>query len=75
MTQFLLRKGDLLNYRRLIKTIEKDGWVLVRTNGCIHTYKKEGYSDIVTIHVHTLGKDVPKGLLHRYESITGLILD
>lgn len=64
-----------MTYRRLIKALEKDGWVLVRTKGCIRTYKKEGYSDIVTIHIHSLGKDVPKGLLHSYESITGLTLD
>lgn len=51
------------NSRKLIKLLEKDGWVHQRTNGDHHTYKKKGVRHPIVI-VHPK-KDLPIGLVRR----------
>ena len=51
------------NSRKLLKMLEKDGWVLKRTNGSHHTFKKPGVKyPIVLVHPK---KDLPIGLVRK----------
>ncbi len=59
---FIYNKNDInLNSKELIKVIEKDGWLCVRTKGSHHHFKHPKKRGIVTIP-HPK-KDVPKGTL------------
>lgn len=54
----------------VIKLLEKSGWVLQRSVGSHHTFKKTGVAHIITVpHPR---KDVPKGLLSTILKQAGL---
>lgn len=54
----------------VIKLLEKNDWVLQRSAGSHHTFKKEGVAHIITVpHPR---KDVPKGLLSTILKQAGL---
>lgn len=56
--------------RRVIKTIEKDGWYLVRITGDHHIFKHDVKRGTVTVpHPR---KDIPKGTLNRIWKQAGL---
>lgn len=51
------------NSRKLLKRLEKDGWVVKRINGSHHTLKKPGVKHpIVLVHPK---KDLPIGLVRK----------
>lgn len=59
-----------LDSRKVIKTIEKDGWYLVRVTGDHHHFKHPVKSGIVTVpHPR---KDIPKGTLNSIWKQAGL---
>jgi predicted RNA binding protein YcfA (HicA-like mRNA interferase family) len=51
------------NSRKLLKMLEKDGWVHKRTNGDHHTFRKKGVKHPVVL-VHPK-KDLPIGLVRK----------
>ena len=51
-----------MKYRDLLKSIEDDGWSLVRTNGSRRIYQHSDKVGSLTVPVHNPGKDVPIGL-------------
>jgi len=61
----------VLKVRDLIKTIEKDGWVLDRTRGDHRQYKHPIKEGLVTVP-GKLGKDVPLGTLKSILKQAGL---
>jgi predicted RNA binding protein YcfA (HicA-like mRNA interferase family) len=50
------------NSRKLLKKLERDGWVVVRIKGDHHTMKKGWPHPIVLVHPK---KDLPIGLVRR----------
>jgi predicted RNA binding protein YcfA (HicA-like mRNA interferase family) len=52
-----------MKYRDLIKLLEEDGWLHVRTSGSHRVYRHAKKEGIVVVPVHSTGHDVPKGLL------------
>jgi predicted RNA binding protein YcfA (HicA-like mRNA interferase family) len=52
-----------MKYRDLIKSLEEDGWLHVRTSGSHRVYRHPRKEGIVVVPVHSPGHDVPKGLL------------
>ncbi len=48
--------------RDLIKAIEADGWQLVRIKGSHHIYKHSSKHGLLSVPVHSLGKDVSIGI-------------
>jgi predicted RNA binding protein YcfA (HicA-like mRNA interferase family) len=51
------------NSRKLLKKLEKDGWIIKRVNGSHHTLKKVGVKHpIVLVHPK---KDLPIGLVKK----------
>ncbi|WP_046476800.1 type II toxin-antitoxin system HicA family toxin [Candidatus Filomicrobium marinum] len=51
------------NSRKLLRLLQKDGWVITRINGSHHTLKKKGVKHPI-IFVHPK-KDLPIGLVKR----------
>jgi predicted RNA binding protein YcfA (HicA-like mRNA interferase family) len=51
-----------MKFRDLIKSLEADGWFLVRTNGSHRIYQHPSKPGSIPIPVHSLGNDVPPGL-------------
>jgi predicted RNA binding protein YcfA (HicA-like mRNA interferase family) len=49
--------------RKLIKMLERDGWVLDRVNGDHHTFKHPARQEIITV-THPR-RDLPIGLVRR----------
>jgi len=47
----------------LVKILESDGWVVVRTKGSHYVLKKQGERATLSIPVHR-GKDIKPGLLN-----------
>lgn len=59
-----------MDSRTLIKTVQDDGWFLVRITGSHHHYKYATKSGLVTIpHPQ---KDVPKGTINSVLKQAGL---
>lgn len=56
--------------KKVIKALEKDGWVLVSQKGSHMKFKKDGRVCIVPNH----GGDIPKGTLSQIVKSTGIIL-
>jgi predicted RNA binding protein YcfA (HicA-like mRNA interferase family) len=57
--------------KKVIKALEKDGWVFVSQKGSHMKYKKDGKSCIVPNHKG----DIPKGTLSQILKNTGIKLD
>ncbi len=51
-----------MKFRDLIKMLEKDGWLAVRTNGSHRIYQHPTKPGSFPVPVHRPGNDVPKGL-------------
>ena len=51
-----------MKVKEIIKIIEKDGWYAVRQKGSHKQYKHNIKQGLVTIPVHRLSDDLPKGL-------------
>ena len=49
--------------RELVKLLEENGWRLVRVSGSHHQFAKEGVRNIITVPIHSRGRDIPPGLL------------
>jgi predicted RNA binding protein YcfA (HicA-like mRNA interferase family) len=52
-----------MKYRDLIKMVEKDGWEHVRTKGSHRIYQHTQKPGILVLAPHSLGADVPTGIL------------
>jgi predicted RNA binding protein YcfA (HicA-like mRNA interferase family) len=52
-----------MKYRDLIRMLEDDGWLHVRTSGSHRVYRHPVKEGIAVVPAHSLGHDVPKGLL------------
>lgn len=52
----------------LLKSLQKDGWKVVRIHGSHHILQKGDKTETLPIH----GKDVPNGLLNAILKRTGL---
>lgn len=52
----------------LLKTLLKNGWVIVRIKGSHHVLQKDSQIEVIPVH----GKDVPTGLLNAILKRTGL---
>ena len=52
----------------LLKTLLKNGWVIVRIKGSHHVLQKDSRTEVIPVH----GKDVPTGLLNAILKRTGL---
>jgi len=61
-----------MKFRDLIKTLEEDGWTVVRTNGSHRIYQHPVKSGSIPVPVHSLGYDVPIGLKHAIFKQAGL---
>jgi predicted RNA binding protein YcfA (HicA-like mRNA interferase family) len=57
------RIGHRLKVRELVKLLEEEGWRLVRVSGSHHHFAKPGARNIITVPIHSRGRDVPPGLL------------
>ncbi len=57
--------------KRVIKTLEKNGWVLLRINGSHHRLGKDAQRTTVPVHGT---RDLGRGLLAAIEKQTGVIL-
>ena len=55
-------------YRRIVKVLKKNGWVLDHTTGSHEIYIKDGK----ICPVKCTKKDIPSGTLTNIEHITGL---
>jgi predicted RNA binding protein YcfA (HicA-like mRNA interferase family) len=53
-----------MNFKQVIKMIEKDGWQLVRQKGSHKQYKHTIKQGLVTIACHKESDEVKKGTLH-----------
>lgn len=51
----------LMDSRKLIKMLKKDGWILIRVTGDHHHFKNPNKKGTVTVPHPT--KDIPKGTL------------
>lgn len=51
-----------MKVKEIIKIIEKDGWYVIRQKGSHQQYKHSKKRGLVTIPVHRLSDDLPKGL-------------
>ena len=51
-----------MKVKEIIRIIEKDGWYAVRQKGSHKQYKHNIKKGLVTIPVHKLSDDLPKGL-------------
>jgi predicted RNA binding protein YcfA (HicA-like mRNA interferase family) len=51
-----------MKVKEIIKLIESDGWVTDRQSGSHRQYKHPIKSGVVTIPIHRLSDDLPKGL-------------
>ncbi|HMD21286.1 MAG TPA: type II toxin-antitoxin system HicA family toxin [Alloacidobacterium sp.] len=52
-----------MKYRELVKIIENEGWQHVRTKGSHRIYQHDQKQGIVVLAPHSLGADVPVGIL------------
>ena len=59
-----------MNSKEIIKKLEKDGWVCVRTKGSHRQYKHPQKSGLVTVP-HPK-REIPKGTLRSIEKQSGL---
>jgi predicted RNA binding protein YcfA (HicA-like mRNA interferase family) len=57
------------NSRKLIRILEKDGWVLDRVSGDHHTFKHPDREPLITV-THPR-KDLPIGLVRRIYKLAG----
>lgn len=57
------------NSRKLIKMLERDGWVCERVNGDHHTFKHPEKVQIITI-THPR-RDLPVGLVRKIYKLAG----
>ena len=57
------------NSRKLVRMLEKDGWVLDRVKGDHHTFKHPQLSELISI-THPR-KDLPVGLVRSIYRIAG----
>lgn len=60
-----------MKVRELLKSLEEDGWYLVRTKGSHRQYKHPIKSGTVTV-AGKLGVEVPKGTLNAILKQSGL---
>ncbi len=51
-----------MKVKEIIEVIEKDGWYIVRQKGSHRQYKHDKKRGLVTIPIHRLSDDLPKGL-------------
>jgi len=51
-----------MKFRDLVRALEADGWVNVRTNGSDRIYQHPTKPGSFPVPVHSLGNDVPPGL-------------
>lgn len=58
--------------RDVIKLLEDDGWVHVRTSGSHHHYKHPTKPNVVTVPYNKLGETLPKGLINNILKASGL---
>lgn len=58
--------------REVIRILEKDGWRLRNQVGAHRHYVHPTKPGLVTVSVHCLGDDVPKGILHAIEAQAGI---
>lgn len=63
-----------MKYRELIKIVEKDGWIYVRTKGSHRIYHHAQKQGIVVLAPHSLGADVPSGILRAVLKQAGIEL-
>ena len=62
--------GDMeRNSRKLIRMLEKDGWILDRVSGDHHTFKHPDREPLITV-THPR-KDLPIGLVRRIYKLAG----
>ena len=61
-----------MKVRELVRLLEDRGWQLVRVSGSHRHFAKPGERNIVTVPVHSLGRDVPTGLLHSILKAAGI---
>ena len=47
--------------RDLVRTIEEDGWELIRVTGSHHIYKHPAKPGRIVIPIHGLNRDMPIG--------------
>lgn len=57
------------NSRKLIKMLQKDGWVLERVNGDHHTFSHPDRDKIITV-THPK-RDLPIGLVRKIYALAG----
>ncbi|MCH8475734.1 MAG: type II toxin-antitoxin system HicA family toxin [Opitutales bacterium] len=57
--------------KELAKAIQRNGWILVRTKGSHHVYRKEGHRERIVIPIHG-NKPLKVGLLLSQIKIAGL---
>ena len=64
----LMKGGMMVVVKKVIKALEKDGWVLVSQKGSHMKYKKDGKICIVPNHKG----DIPTGTLSQIVKSTGI---
>ena len=57
--------------KQMCRVLEKQGWVLVRTKGSHHAYKKPGNPQTIIVPVH-VNKDLKPGTQHGIMQDAGL---
>jgi len=62
-----------VKYRDVMKVIEINGWVLVRTKGSHKKYAHPRKQGIVTVAPHGANADVPRGTLRAILKQAGLL--
>jgi len=60
-----------MNYREAKKILNANGWVLVRSNGSHHLFKKVGEEETANMPRHS-SKDLSIGVIKDLEKVTGL---
>ncbi len=66
----LMKGGKMVVVKKVVKALEKDGWVLVSQKGSHMKYKKDNRTCIVPNHKG----DIPKGTLSQIVKHTGIKL-
>ncbi len=61
----------VLTAREAEAILQQHGWRLAREKGSMHQYKKEGFSDLASIHVHK-GKTLSPGVVRNLYKVTGI---
>jgi predicted RNA binding protein YcfA (HicA-like mRNA interferase family) len=68
----VMMHDTVMKAREVVKVLKGDGWTLVRINGSHHIFSHPTKPVIISLPIHSLGADVPTGLLNKIFKDAGL---